>query len=113
MTAPYLYSELPDTVDRHVARLLRETFLFYGECGHRNHVLYLDRASGAYGEVVTALALVIRAVRSYGGSLAFVTRRKDMQHLLSSSGLRKYVRIYQSKPVPSGVRRQKALPPAA
>lgn len=109
MSAPYLYSELPDVVDRHVARLLCEAFALYGKSGHRNHVLYLDRASGAYSDIVAALAMAVRTVHSFKGSLAFITRRKDMRELLSASGLQTHVFVYQSEPVPPGAKRRKAL----
>lgn len=86
--SPYLYSELPDVVDAHVAVLLREAFNMYGAKGHRHHVLFLDRACGTYEEIVVALAIVLRTVNTYRGSVAFVTRRKDMRELLRLSGLR-------------------------
>lgn len=105
MTQPYVYSELPDVIDCHVAGMMREAFLLYGETGHQNHLLYLDRASGMYDEIVLALITVIRAVRSYRGTIAFITQRNDIRALLSSSGMRKHVRVYRC--VQSALRAEK------
>jgi hypothetical protein len=88
-----LYSELPDVLDPHASRLLCEAFSLYGASGHHHHVLFLDRASGTDDEMVYALTEVLRVVRSYRGTVTFITRRKDMYQMLERSGLGREVHV--------------------
>lgn len=94
MTQKYIYSELPEVVDLFVAKRLREAFSFYLNEGHFDHVVGLDRACGSYRHIVAALSAILEVIQASGGSLMFVTRRRDLLALLSVSRLGLKVPVY-------------------